>query len=109
MASRQTTATVGLAWARSICDYIDLDTPASRVKCATCAPTTTWACRSNPDVAVAAHEALRTHGYGMRSVRYICGTPDLHKTLEARLSRFLGAEDTLPHATTMAREGHARE
>ena len=37
------------------------------------------------------------------------GIRDLHQTLEARRSRFLGAEDTLPHATTIAREGHARE
>jgi glycine C-acetyltransferase len=38
---------------------------------------------SHPAVIEAAHEALRTHGYGMSSVRFICGTQDLHKTLEA--------------------------
>ncbi|MXP48331.1 glycine C-acetyltransferase [Altererythrobacter luteolus] len=46
-------------------------------------------------LADAAKEALDTHGYGMASVRFICGTQDLHKQLEARLSRFLGMEDTI--------------
>ena len=45
---------------------------------------------SHPKVTLAAHEALRTHGYGMSSVRFICGTQDLHKTLEARIARFVG-------------------
>ena len=49
---------------------------------------------SHPAVVAAAHEALRTHGYGLSSVRFICGTQDLHKTLERRLSSFLGTEDT---------------
>lgn len=49
----------------------------------------------HPDVAEAAREALRSHGYGMASVRFICGTQDLHKTLERRLSAFLGMEDTI--------------
>ena len=43
----------------------------------------------------AAREGLDTHGYGMASVRFICGTQDLHKEAEARLSRFLGFEDTI--------------
>ena len=46
-------------------------------------------------LADAAKEALDTHGYGMASVRFICGTQDLHKQLEGRLSRFLGMEDTI--------------
>src|SRR5208282_4717861 len=45
---------------------------------------------SHPTVIAAAHEALRTHGYGMSSVRFICGTQDLHKTLETRIAGFLG-------------------
>jgi len=53
---------------------------------------------SHPAVVEAAHQALRTHGYGLSSVRFICGTQDLHKTLEARLSRFLGMQDTLLYA-----------
>ena len=60
---------------------------------------------SHPQVIEAAHEALRTHGYGMSSVRFICGTQDLHKTLEARLARFLGTEDassTPPRSTPTA-------
>ena len=51
---------------------------------------------SHPQVMQAAHEALNGHGYGMSSVRFICGTQDLHKELEARLSRFLGTEDADP-------------
>ena len=50
---------------------------------------------SNAEVVGAAHRALLTHGYGMSSVRFICGTQDLHKQLEARLSRFLGMADTI--------------
>jgi len=60
---------------------------------------------SQPDVIAAAHEALRTHGYGLSSVRFICGTQDLHKTLEARLSRFLGTEDTILYAAAFDANG----
>ncbi len=60
---------------------------------------------SHPAVMEAAHEALRTHGYGLSSVRFICGTQDLHKTLEARLSRFLGTEDTILYAAAFDANG----
>ncbi|MEY3125596.1 MAG: hypothetical protein RLZZ573_2116, partial [Pseudomonadota bacterium] len=60
---------------------------------------------SHPAVIEAAHEALRTHGYGLSSVRFICGTQDLHKTLEARLSRFLGMEDTILYAAAFDANG----
>jgi len=50
---------------------------------------------SHPDVIAAAHEALDHRGYGLSSVRFICGTQDIHKQLEARLSNFLGTEDTI--------------
>ena len=49
----------------------------------------------HPEIAAAAHEALERWGYGMASVRFICGTQSVHKELEARLSRFLGTEDTI--------------
>ncbi len=49
----------------------------------------------HPDVVAAAREALDTWGYGLASVRFICGTQQLHKDLEARLSRFVGMEDTI--------------
>ncbi|WP_457849392.1 aminotransferase class I/II-fold pyridoxal phosphate-dependent enzyme, partial [Staphylococcus aureus] len=45
---------------------------------------------SHPDVIKAAHAAIDTHGYGMSSVRFICGTQDIHKTLEKKLADFLG-------------------
>ncbi len=50
---------------------------------------------SHPDVVAAAHAGLDSHGYGMSSVRFICGTQDIHRTLEKKLSEFLGTEDTI--------------
>jgi len=50
---------------------------------------------SHPDVVQAAHDGLGSRGYGMSSVRFICGTQDIHRELESRMSRFLGTEDTL--------------
>jgi glycine C-acetyltransferase len=50
---------------------------------------------NHPDVIAAAHKALDDFGYGMASVRFICGTQTIHKDLEARISNFLGAEDTI--------------
>ena len=60
---------------------------------------------SHPQVIAAAHEALRTHGYGMSSVRFICGTQDLHKRLEARLANFLGTEDAILYAAAFDANG----
>ncbi len=60
---------------------------------------------SHPQVVEAAHAALRSHGYGLSSVRFICGTQDLHKRLEARLSRFLGTEDTILYAAAFDANG----
>ncbi|MCH7344848.1 glycine C-acetyltransferase [Pelomonas sp. CA6] len=60
---------------------------------------------AHPQVLEAAHEALRTHGYGLSSVRFICGTQDLHKTLEQRLARFLGTEDTILYAAAFDANG----
>jgi glycine C-acetyltransferase len=50
---------------------------------------------SHPDVLKAAHEGLEKRGYGMSSVRFICGTQDIHRELENRVSEFLGTEDTI--------------
>jgi glycine C-acetyltransferase len=50
---------------------------------------------SHPDVIKAAHEGLEARGYGMSSVRFICGTQDIHKELEKKLTEFLGTEDTI--------------
>ncbi|BDT68910.1 2-amino-3-ketobutyrate coenzyme A ligase [Comamonadaceae bacterium OS-1] len=60
---------------------------------------------SHPAVVAAAAEALHTHGYGLSSVRFICGTQDIHKTLEARLSKFLGTEDTILYAAAFDANG----
>ncbi len=50
---------------------------------------------SHPEVVKAAHEGLDTHGYGMSSVRFICGTQDIHHELEQKVTEFLGTEDTI--------------
>jgi glycine C-acetyltransferase len=50
---------------------------------------------SNPEVIKAAHEGLDTRGYGMSSVRFICGTQDIHRELEKKVTEFLGTEDTI--------------
>ncbi len=50
---------------------------------------------SHPEVVKAAHEGLDTHGYGMSSVRFICGTQDIHRELEQKVTEFLGTEDTI--------------
>ena len=60
---------------------------------------------SHPKVIEAAHEALRTHGYGLSSVRFICGTQDIHKQLEQRLAAFLGTEDTILYAAAFDANG----
>src|ERR1700730_8339719 len=49
----------------------------------------------HPALIAAAKEALNTHGFGMASVRFICGTQDIHKELEGALSKFLGTEETI--------------
>ncbi|MCL2289928.1 MAG: glycine C-acetyltransferase [Bacteroidetes bacterium] len=53
---------------------------------------------NNPKLIAAAKEALDTHGYGMASVRFICGTSDLHKKLEQKIAEFFGTEDTILYA-----------
>ena len=60
---------------------------------------------AHPRVIEAAHEALRSHGFGLSSVRFICGTQDLHKTLERRLSAFLGTEDTILYGSAFDANG----
>ena len=60
---------------------------------------------ADPNVIEAAKAAIDTHGYGMSSVRFICGTQDIHKTLEAKLSEFLGTEDTILYAAAFDANG----
>lgn len=60
---------------------------------------------SHPDVIKAAHETLDKWGYGMSSVRFICGTQTIHKTLEEKISRFLGTEDTILYAACFDSNG----
>ena len=60
---------------------------------------------SHPKVIAAAKEAIDTHGYGMSSVRFICGTQDSHKTLEQKTSEFLGTEDTILYAAAFDANG----
>ena len=60
---------------------------------------------SHPRVVDAAKRAIDTHGYGMSSVRFICGTQDIHKELEGRISDFLGMEDTILYAAAFDANG----
>jgi glycine C-acetyltransferase len=60
---------------------------------------------SHPRVIEAAHKAIDTHGYGMSSVRFICGTQDIHKELEQKISKFLGTEDTILYAAAFDANG----
>lgn len=60
---------------------------------------------SHPKVIEAAKKALDTHGFGMASVRFICGTQDIHKELEEKISRFLGTEDTTLYAAAFDANG----
>lgn len=60
---------------------------------------------SHPKVIEAAKKAIDSHGYGMSSVRFICGTQDIHKTLEQKISTFLGTEDTILYAAAFDANG----
>jgi len=60
---------------------------------------------SHPKVIAAAREALESHGYGMSSVRFICGTQDIHKELERKISVFLGTEETILYAACFDANG----
>jgi glycine C-acetyltransferase len=60
---------------------------------------------SHPQVIAAAHRALDSHGFGLSSVRFICGTQDLHKALEKKIAEFLGTEDTILYAACFDANG----
>ena len=60
---------------------------------------------NNPEIIEAATKALQTHGFGMASVRFICGTQDLHKKLENSISEFLGTEDTILYSSCFDANG----
>jgi len=60
---------------------------------------------SHPEVIQAAKDAMDTHGFGMSSVRFICGTQDIHKTLERKISEFYGTEDTILYAAAFDANG----
>jgi glycine C-acetyltransferase len=60
---------------------------------------------NSPELIEAAKEALDTHGYGMSSVRFICGTSDLHKELEEKIADFFGTEDTILYAACFDANG----
>lgn len=60
---------------------------------------------NNPKLKEAAREALDTHGYGMSSVRFICGTTDVHKLLEQKIAEFFGTDDTILYAAAFDANG----
>lgn len=59
----------------------------------------------HPDIIAAAKDALDTHGFGLASVRFICGTQDLHKQLEAAISRYFGTDDTILYTSCFDANG----
>ena len=59
----------------------------------------------HPDVEAAAHQGLHEHGYGMASVRFICGTQDVHRALEGEIARFLGMEDAILYGSCFDANG----
>src|SRR5271165_6375719 len=59
----------------------------------------------NPAVMAAAKKGIDQHGYGMASVRFICGTQDIHKELEKRIAHFLGTEDTILYSSCFDANG----
>src|SRR5262245_55801984 len=59
----------------------------------------------NPEIIAAAKDALDTHGFGLASVRFICGTQDLHKRLETVISRFFGTDDTILYTSCFDANG----
>jgi glycine C-acetyltransferase len=60
---------------------------------------------SHPETIKGAQKALESHGFGMSSVRFICGTQDIHKTLEQKIAQFLGTEDTILYAAAFDANG----
>jgi len=60
---------------------------------------------SHPELIAAAHKALDTHGYGLSSVRFICGTQDIHKDLEQTVARFLGLDDAILYTSCFDANG----
>ena len=60
---------------------------------------------NHPDLIAAAQQGLQTHGFGVASVRFICGTQDIHKTLEQNISAFLGTEDTILYSSCFDANG----
>ena len=60
---------------------------------------------SHPDILSAAKQTIDTHGFGLSSVRFICGTQDIHKELENKISAFLGMEDTILYAAAFDANG----
>src|SRR5262245_2788555 len=60
---------------------------------------------SHPKVIEAAHKAIDSRGYGMSSVRFICGTQDIHKELEKKISAFVGTEDTILYVAAFDANG----
>ena len=60
---------------------------------------------SHPDVIQAAKDTIDSHGYGMSSVRFICGTQDIHKELEEKTAKFLGQEDCILYAAAFDANG----
>ena len=60
---------------------------------------------NHPEIMAAAREGIERHGYGMASVRFICGTQDVHRSLEGRIARLLGTEDAILYGSCFDANG----
>lgn len=84
---------------------IEVDTPAGRRRVINFCANNYLGLADHPELVAAAHAASEHYGYGMASVRFICGTQDLHRTLEQRIARFFGYEDSITFAACFDANG----
>src|SRR5579862_747370 len=84
--------------------HVNVDLPAQKAVLNLCA-NNYLGLADHPEIVKAAHEALDRWGYGLSSVRFICGTQQIHKELERRLSEFLGMEDTILYSSCFDANG----
>ena len=84
---------------------IDVETPSGPRRVLNFCANNYLGLSAHPEVITAAQEALASHGFGLSSVRFICGTQDLHKKLEEKLAKFLGTEDSILYAAAFDANG----
>jgi glycine C-acetyltransferase len=84
---------------------VEVDTPAGRARVINFCANNYLGLADHPDLIAAAHQYSQSHGFGMASVRFICGTQDIHRTLERRIAGFFGFEDAITFAACFDANG----